>query len=310
MEIAKINKSKAVFDDLYATDDPRDYFSVLGALDYVIPDVAESVIRQILSARGARYRSETNILDVGCSYGINAALHRFPVNFSTLRQRYARREMMEVPPAEMVRLDRNFYASWPDVGLAKFIGFDVSEPAIRYANEVGLHIDGVATNLETKELSHREAEIIAPANVILSTGAVGYVTDRTYQKLLDAMAGVPWIISFVLRMFPYDGFIKAFAEREMVTEKLPGTTFVQRRFRDAEEFEKTLAALEMRGIDPHGVEGDGLFQAELFLSRPEADAKAMSLEEIVTVSSGRFGSFGARYVQVEQRDGPKTAMEA
>ena len=31
--------------------DPRAYFSVLGALDYMIPDVAEPVVRQILTAK-------------------------------------------------------------------------------------------------------------------------------------------------------------------------------------------------------------------------------------------------------------------
>jgi hypothetical protein len=310
IEIAQINRNKAVFDDIYSMSDPRAYFSVLGALDYMIPDVAETAIRQILSAKAALHGGETNVLDIGCSYGINAAVHRFPVNFASLLQRYARREMMEVPSAEMVRLDRRFYASWPDVGLANFIGLDVSEPAIRYANDVGLHIGGIATNLETGELSKQDAGIVAAANVLLSTGSVGYVTDRTYRKLLDAIPGEPWVISFVLRMFPYDGFIDAFAERGMVTEKLAGTTFVQRRFRDPEEFERSLAALAKRGIDPHGVEADGLFQAELFLSRPEADARAMSLEEIVTISCGRFGSFGARYVRVAQQDGLRTAMEA
>ncbi len=276
----------------------------------MIPDVAESVIRQILEAKAAFHGGDMRVLDIGCSYGINAAVHRFPVNFASLRQRYARRDMMELDPEEVIRLDRNFFAGWPDVGLARFIGLDISEPAIRYANAVGLHADGIAADLETDELSAEEAAIIAPANVLLSTGAVGYVTDRTYRKLLDALATPPWIISFVLRMFPYDGFIAAFAERGMMTEKLPGTTFVQRRFRDEEEFERSLATLAARGIDTQGFEADGLFQAELFLTRPEEDIRAAPLEDIVTVSSGRFSALGARYVQVGDRDEMRIGMEA
>ena len=310
LELARINRNKAVFDDIYTKEDPRAYFSVLGALDYMIPDVAESIVRQILSARVELHGGETNVLDVGCSYGINAAVHRFPVSFASLLQRYARREMMAITPAQLIRLDRKFYASWPDVGLANFIGLDASEQAIRYANEVGLHVDGVAANLEDEKLSKQNAMTIAPANVVLATGAIGYVTDRTYRQLLDAIPGVPWVISFVLRLFPYDGFIEAFAERGMVTEKLAGATFVQRRFRDAEEFEKSLASLAARGIDTQGVEEEGLFQAELFLSRPEADAEAISLEDIVTVSSGRFRSFGKRYVRVEQQGALRTGVEA
>ena len=40
-----INSSKANFDEIYAMEDPRDYFSVLGDLDYMIPDVVALIIR-------------------------------------------------------------------------------------------------------------------------------------------------------------------------------------------------------------------------------------------------------------------------
>lgn len=306
----RINRNKAVFDDIYRERDPRSYFSVLGALDYMIPDLAEPVIRQILEARAVRHGEDNRVLDVGCSYGINAAVHRFPVNFASLRQRYARREMMEVEPDDMVRLDRNFYAGWPDVGHAQFIGLDISERAIRYANAVGLHIDGIAADLERDELSARGASMISSANVLLATGSIGYVTDRTYRKLLDAMVTTPWIISFVLRMFPYDDFITAFEERGMITEKLTTAMFVQRRFRDEAEFERSLAVLTAHGIDTQGFEADGLFQAELFLTRPEEDVRALPLEDIVTVSTGRFHSLGARYVQVDDQGTMRIAMEA
>lgn len=308
MDISNINKNKAVFDNIYISDDPRAYFSALGALDYMIPDVAEPVIRQILAARMAASGRNPTVLDIGSSYGINAATHRFPVNFSSLRQRYARREMVEVEPEEMARLDRHFYASWPEIGIGRFIGLDVSEPAIRYANRAGLHIDGVVANLETDALSARDAAVIAPVDVLLSTGAIGYVTERTYETLLDAVSGTPWVISFVLRMFPYEDFIESFARRGMVTERLRGATFVQRRFRDEAEFEKTLASLDAQGIDPAGIESEGLFQAELFLSRPEADVRAAPLDEIVSVTSGGFKAFGPRYLQVENEDGPNQTL--
>jgi len=308
--MASINSNKAVFDDIYVMSDPRAYFSVLGSLDYMIPDVAEPIVRQLIEARARLHGGQSTILDIGSSYGINAAIHRFPVNFAGLRQRYARREMMDLDAEEMIRLDRNFYASWPDVGAGRFIGLDASESAIRYASTVGLHAAGVAADLETQALSPSDAAILAPANVLLSTGAVGYVTERTYAKLLGVLQTTPWVISFVLRMFPYDNFVGLFAERGMVTEKLAGSAFVQRRFRDEGEFERTLAAMKDRGIDTAGFEATGLFVAELFVSRPEADARAAPLEEIITVTSGRFASFGPRYVQVGDQEDLRTAIEA
>jgi hypothetical protein len=260
-----INLSKANFDDIYRLPDPRGYFSVLGSLDYMIPDLAEPIVRQLLLARAKKGAQNPVVLDVGCSYGINAAVQRFPVSFGTLRNRYTRGEMAAIEPRDLACLDRSFYASWPEIGLARFIGLDVSEPAVNYARNVGLLDAGIAKDLEQEALSAAEVELLRPVNVILSTGCVGYVTERTYRKLLDAVETPPWIVSFVLRMFPYDALAATLAEYGLVTERLAGATFVQRRFRDVEEFTKTLASLAERGVDTTGFESEGRFQAELYV---------------------------------------------
>lgn len=305
----RINQAKAVFDDIYTMEDPRSYFSVLGELDYMIPDVAEPIIRQILSAKTSISGDKSTVLDVGCSYGINAAVHRFPLTFAGLRHRYARRELKAVDPGEMVRLDRNFYASWPDVGLARFIGLDASAPAISYATQVGLLDHGIVADLERETLSAEDARAVRSADVILSTGCIGYVTEKTFCRVLDALDSRPWIISFVLRMFPFHSFAAAFAKRGLVTERLTGATFIQRRFRDADEFENSLATLGAIGLDATGLESEGLFHADLMLSRPEADAKAAPLEDIVTVASGRGRPIGPRYVHVDGHDGLQVTLE-
>jgi SAM-dependent methyltransferase len=308
-EFSRINQSKAVFDDIYALDDPRAYFSVLGDLDYMIPDVAEPVVRQILAAKGSATGVKPVVLDVGCSYGINAAVHRFPLTFGGLRHRYARREMRAVSSETLVRLDRNFYAAWPDVGLARFIGLDISGPAINYATDVGLLEQGIVADLEKEALSTAGAHVIRSTDVVMSTGCIGYVTEKTFSKILDATEDLPWIISFVLRMFPFDSLAATFAKHGLVTERLTGATFIQRRFRDAEEFENSLATLATLGVDPTGFESEGLFHADLILSRPEADARAAPLGDIVTVASGRGRPISPRYVYIESNEGLQVALE-
>lgn len=308
-DYATINTSKANFDDIYTREDPRAYFSVLGSLDYMIPDIAEPIVRQLVRARTRESSAPAVVLDVGCSYGINAALHRFPLSFSALRARYASREMASLGPLELARLDHKFYASWPQIGNARFLGLDVSEPAIRYARNVGLLDGGVASNLERKALTPRCAEVLRPANIILSTGCVGYVTEITHRRILDVLRQLPWVISFVLRMFPYDRLADSLAEYGLITERLAGATFVQRRFRDIGEFRRSLAALAERGIDTRGFESEGRFQAELFVSRPAADVRAAPLEKLVTVTSGRNRPVGTRYVQVESGEGERIALE-
>jgi SAM-dependent methyltransferase len=308
-EFSRINQAKAIFDDIYIQEDPRSYFSVLGDLDYMIPDVAAPVVRQILAAKASTTDKMPVVLDVGCSYGINAAVHRFPLTFGGLRHRYARREIKALSAEETMRLDRNFYAAWPDVGLARFIGLDVSAPAIRYATSVGLLDNGIVADLENNALSSDDAQVIRDVDVIMSTGCIGYVTEKTFDKLLDATGKTPWIVSFVLRMFPFDSLAATFARRGMVTERLAGVTFIQRRFRDAEEFENSLATLAKIGVDATGLETEGLFHADLILSRPEADARAMPLDDIVTVASGRGRPIAPRYVHVESGDGVQITLE-
>jgi hypothetical protein len=105
----------------------------------------------------------------------------------------------------------------------------------------------------------------------------------------------PWVVSFVLRMFPYDTIEAELAQHGLVTEKLGGVTFVQRRFHSESELEATLKAVQARGLDPHGKEADGLFHAELFVSRPEAEVRDNPLSEIVSVTSGENRRYGRRY---------------
>jgi hypothetical protein len=306
---AATNTSKANFDEIYTRNDPREYFSVLGSYDYMIPDLAEPVLRQLLAARIQRGGGVQTVLDVGCSYGINAAVHRFPLSFGTLRSRYARREMMALSSEELARLDRHFYASWPQVGLAQFTGLDISGPAVRYARSAGLIEHGIVADLERQTLRAEDASVVRNTDVILSTGCVGYVTDKTYTQLLQAIESPPWVISFVLRMFPYDALSDSLSRFGLVTERLAGATFVQRRFRDLNEFTASLAALDKCGVDTAGFESEGLFHADLYVSRPEADVRAASLDQIVTIASGRNRPVGTRYVQFETERGLQIALE-
>jgi hypothetical protein len=210
---------------------------------------------------------------------------------------------------ELCRLDRNYYASWPDIGVARFVGLDVSAPAVGYARRVGLIDEAIAADLESSPLRAEDAGALEDVGVILSTGSVGYVTEKTYESILDSLpTPAPWIISFVLRLFPYDNLEAAFAEHGLVTERLASAVFVQRRFRDLAEFESNLAQLDARGIDTTAFESDGLLRAELYVSRPRSDVRAAPLESIVTICSGRHRPTGTRFVRFGSDDS-RVALE-
>jgi hypothetical protein len=296
----EINGAKANFDEIYSRPDPRDYYRVLGGLDYVIPDLAKTPFRAIIETLRRVRKHRLKVADLGCSYGINAALLRYPLDIQRLASRYTGQQMQHIDSLTLAELDRNYFQSWPLQSDAQFIGIDTSTPAIDYALHTGLIDGAVTTNLEDEEPSATEASLLRGLDLLISTGCIGYTTEKSLLKILNLQRGgapLPWVASLVLRMFPYDKIAENLSRFGLVTEKLEGVTFVQRRFHSSNECEATIGALEKQGIDPTGKEADGLFHAELYVSRPRAEAERCRLGELISVTSGAGRRYGRRYVR-------------
>ncbi|HEX5998922.1 MAG TPA: class I SAM-dependent methyltransferase [Hyphomicrobiaceae bacterium] len=290
-----VNAAKANFDSIYTEPDPREYFRVLFGVDYIIPDLAKGIFQNVIAALEQKHQRRIRVLDIGCSFGINAALVRFPLDINRLAQRYVDLQAAGLTTGELIPLDRHYFRSWPKLDV-EIIGCDVSEPAINYAREVGLIDHGIVGNFEDGRVSGAARDLLKGIDLIISTGSVGYVTDRTFARMLDAIGQpAPWVCSFVLRMFPYTAISSLMDEAGLVTEKLQGVTFVQRRFHSETECRQVIAELETQGIDPRNKEADGLLHAELFLSRPADDLTQHPLEELVSVTSGASRQFGRRF---------------
>lgn len=300
---SEINSTKANFDAIYTNPDPREYYRVLGGLDYVIPDLAKTPFRAIAKALRDIRKQRLKIADIGCSYGINAALLRYPLDIQRLASRYVRREMQSIDPGTLVELDKNYFRSWPLQNDDMFIGIDTAKEAIRYALHAGLIDGAVTTNLEEADPTPEEVPLLRGLNLIISTGCVGYTTENTLRRILRlhrSGSPPPWVANLVLRMFPYEKIAEELSSFDLVTEKLEGVTFVQRRFHSREEYESTIGALEKRGIDPAGKEADGLFHAELYVSRPRKEAEQCRLSDLISVTSGAGRRYGRRYIRGEQ----------
>ena len=78
---------KAAFDDIYAQPDPRAYFGTLRKLDYRIPHLAKPHFERLI-AQLRDGAATVSVLDIGCSYGINAALLRCDAGLDELYDRY------------------------------------------------------------------------------------------------------------------------------------------------------------------------------------------------------------------------------
>ena len=123
---------------------------------------------------------------------------------------------------------------------------------------------------------------LAQVDLVTSTGCVGYVTHKTFERLLPAVTEgrPPWLANFVLRMFPFQPIAEILKERGYVTEKLEGRTFVQRKFASGEEQEQVLSQLREQDIDPAGKEAEGHLLAEFYLSRPISETAAAPIERL------------------------------
>lgn len=271
--VGTVSVDKANFDDIYDQPDPRAYFNALGDLAYAIPQHAHPVFARVLRAQQRGATEQMSVLDVGCSYGLNAALLRCDLSMRDLFDHYGDRRLAELSPEELAATDRSFYADHRRDASPRLLGVDLAARALAYAERVGLLDASWAENLESNEPSAELSASIADVDLITSTGCVGYITEKTFGRLMDAAANdPPWVATFVLRMFDYDQIAAVLAEHGLVTEKLDGVTFKQRRFASPHEQASVAAALHDRGLDPRGKEDDGWFHAEFFLSRPAHDA--------------------------------------
>lgn len=278
------NSGKADFEWTYNRLDPRLYFEALGKLDYAIPERAGPVFRRVFDAyETLRKRDSLTVMDIGCSYGINAAVLKYGRKMDELRAHYAGFNEADVTSREMLRADQLAFTEENAKRDLQVVGIDIAQFATAYAFWAGLLDDTIPENLEIQDPSRRSAQTLAKCDLIISTGAVGYVTEATFDRIMACQPDgkQPWIGCFVIRMFDYEPIGKAMEKYGYGTEKLEGRYFEQRRFAGKEEREHVVDWLREKGLKTEGLEDEGHYLAEFYLSRPKADIEKAPLSEIV-----------------------------
>ncbi|RMI32293.1 class I SAM-dependent methyltransferase [Nocardia stercoris] len=269
MTVSLDTTGKASFDDIYERPDPRDYYRRMSELDYRIPELAKPTFQKLIEDWRTDTGAAPTVLDIGCSYGVIAALLRLDTTVEYLSEHYR-----DGDTATHIARDRELLATrdlLPDV---RFIGMDIAAPALEYATAAGLLHDYVHADLESGEATPAQRELLASADLVVSTGCVGYVTERTLLQVARASGQrLPRMAHFVLRMFSFEPMARQLADLGYRIERVPGT-FPQRRFASEAERDQVLKSLHAKGIDPTGCEADGWLHAELFLCVPDEPARA------------------------------------
>lgn len=260
---------KTVFDDIYTAPDPRSYCEAMQALDYTIPKHALPMFSDLFQDyREQSGKESVRVLDLGSSYGINAALLRFDLGLSDLYQRYTSPEAQALTTSELMQRDRSDYYLQPTEKTVEMVGFDISAPALQYAQEVGLIVDSVQANLEVDEVTTEQSQQLENTDCIISSGCIGYVTTTTLEKIIDVCTPhLPWMGHCVLRMFSLQQLTTLLKERgydvDIAPEPVP-----QRRFASHEEQTQVLSRLHELGVDPTGLEDQGWLYAWLITATP------------------------------------------
>lgn len=282
-------QNKANFDHVYDLPDPRGYFEALGALDYLAPEHGRRLFPTLLQKLRAGGGLD-GVLDLCCSYGVNAALLGHHLTMEDLYAHYASPELADLPTEGLLEADRAFYAEHRNGGPSGIVGADSAANAVRYALGAGLLGAGFGENLERGEPSGDFRRGVGNVGLITVTGGVGYVWERTFDRVLRSVTearpdgAAPWVATLPARLVDYGPLSDLFSGYGLVTEKLSARTFPQRRFADAAERDHALRELAKLGVDSAGKEEEGWYHADLYLSRPAGEVSKASVVDLFEAS--------------------------
>jgi SAM-dependent methyltransferase len=273
-----LNLAKANFDSAYVGVTPIPYMRCMSSVGYEIPQNARQVfdklIHHLQEIRGRPLR----ILDVGCSYGINASLLRYQVTLDDLYSHDSDLAHLCENDSLLIKADEKYFAGLQPRFKGHFMGVDASANAIMYATKNGLLDAGVAMDLENEPHPPRVALAV---DLIISTGTIGYIGPGGLVNLLRLCSNVNgvWAACFALRLIDFEPYARVFADRGMSTEVYP-KLFKQRDMADEREQVATKALADSVGTSVAGIEDTGALFAKLYLART-AEPGALSLNEML-----------------------------
>jgi len=242
------------------------------------------VFAAILAERRERAAKQRPVVtDLCCSYGVNAALINHDLGMDDLFEHYADPGLDRCTTEELLAADARFFAERRHQDPVTVVGVDIAAKAVSYAVDAGLLHHGDIANLEEQMPGLALRRAVADTDLVTVTGGVGYITEKTFERILGAAETrpKPWVVAFALRWVDYERVAEVLAAHGLATERVEGELFRQRRFRDDAEREYTLGELCERGVDPTGVEDQGYFYANLFVSRPPEEVRARPVAEIL-----------------------------
>lgn len=274
MKYESENRAKTCFDNVYTAPTPHAYIAMMAKNGYEIGEQARPYC--IAAVELLREYNEdawpVQMLDIGCSYGMGSAFVKYNCSFDEMVAFFSTRAPQEPYAAsEAMRAWLNVTPTPYDV---RCVGLDSSNPAIRFAMRAGLLDGGITRDFENPDITPnaQECSWLRSCNLLISTGAIGYVTDRTMDHVVRH-AGKdhpsefgPLAVLTILRMFDPTPIKNIFVKHGFRFEKVPEVMLPQRGFTDENERKSVLKILHDKRIDTSEWEEKGKQFAELFIA--------------------------------------------
>jgi len=276
------NEAKATFDEVYHAQTPHAYFEEMRRHGYQIGEQARPYCLaavELLQERNAD-AWQVQMLDLGCSYGLGSAFLKYGCSFEEIVAFFHSRAPRD--RAACASATRAWLNVMPPLDM-RVVGLDASQEAIAFGLDAGLLDGGLGRDLEAQgaELREEEAAWVRGCNLLVSTGAIGYVTERTLGHVLPLLGADrparfgPFAVLTILRMFDTRPISAAFEAAGWRLQRVPGVRLPQRAFADETEQREVLSILEQKGCDARGWESAGVLYADLY-----AAARGDELEEL------------------------------
>lgn len=271
---------KAEFGHIYNRVDAAAYYETLAGYDYRIPHYGALVAQALLQARGGEGDEPPTVVDLCCSYGVGGALLTTDLELDDIYAHYRKARENGISGEDLASADREFLTQHRLPDAPRVVGLDTAGNAVRFAVSSGALDVGVVADFEHAPSASAFSDALGDASLILSTGGVGYIGERTFEAVLDVIDGEPWVAVFCLRTYDYEPIAAVLENHGLHTERA-SSTFPQRRFVSEDEQEWAVQKVLAHGLDPAGKESEGMFHADLYVSRPAADVRRLPLADLL-----------------------------
>lgn len=226
---------KASFDAIYDDPLPSAYFSALRPLEYSTPGRAQPMVRRCVEALRRLRRLETvTVLDLCAGYGVNGALLKHRLTLDDLYERYGQAPRCGAGFQRILADALWFLRRRRREARVRVVAQDVAGHALAYGEAVGLADAVIEADLETVCPDPAQAALMREADLVVVTGGLSYIGERTLSRVLRAARHRPWALYFPLRHSDTAAVDETFARAGYAVET-GRRTIPHRRFKSAEE---------------------------------------------------------------------------